>query len=83
VNSGSNGLYVGCARDTAVPRTPSDLAGCRRTLGGDWDPRRRPETSVARDGALLAAFRRLLGWRWGAERADGLKDLMHVSPDGY
>ena len=83
VNSGANGLYVGCARDGAPPVDAKGLAACRRTLGGDWDPARRPATSVTADGVLTAAFRRVLGWRWGGERSDGLKDLMHLSPDGY
>ena len=83
VNSGANGLYVGCARSATPPRSAADLAACRRTLGGDWDPRRRPAASVTVDGPLATAFSRVLGWRWGGERADGLKDLMHLSPDGY
>jgi len=83
VNSEANGLYSGCARDATPPADPRALAGCRRTLGGEWDPARRPTRSVTAEGVVMKAFRDHLGWRWGGERADGLKDLMHVSPDGY
>jgi hypothetical protein len=83
VNSGHNGLYAGCARDERAPRTPSDLATCRLSIGGAWDPTARPATTLTAGGALLKAFESTLGWRWGGARSDGLKDLMHVSPDGY
>ena len=83
VNSAANGLYTGCAHDARPPSDATALAKARRTLGGDWNPARRPQTSVTADGALMTAFRRVLGWHWGGERSDGLKDLMHVSPDGY
>jgi len=59
------------------------LEACRRGLGGDWDPAKRPATSLTPDGPAVQTFRRVLGWRWGGARADGLKDLMHLSPDGY
>lgn len=82
VNSGHNGLYVGCSRDERAPGSRADLAACRLSIGGAWDPAARPATTLTTDGALLKAFESALGWRWGGERRDGLKDLMHVSPDG-
>lgn len=83
VNSGANGMYTTCARDKRAPVTAADLTACRRTLGGAWNPAERPRTSLTADGPLVRAFADVLAWGWGGERADGTKDLMHVSPDGY
>lgn len=83
INPEANGLYSGCKRNTPAPRSRADLGRCHRRLGGFWRPDVDPARSLTPDGAIVAAFRRVLGWRWGGERTDTMKDLMHVSPDGY
>ena len=83
INPNANGLYHHCRRNTPAPRTEAELRTCRRRLGGFWRPESQLATSLTPDGAIVAAFRRVLGWHWGGERTDTMKDLMHVSPDGY
>ena len=83
INPNANGLYHHCQRNTPAPRTEAELGTCRRRLGGFWRPGSQPASSLTPDGAIVAAFRRVLGWHWGGERIDTMKDLMHVSPDGY
>ncbi len=83
INSAQNGLYAHCRRDTDAPHTRAELGRCRRRLGGTWQPETDAARSLTPDGALVAAFRRVLGWHWGGERRDTMKDLMHLSPDGY
>ncbi len=83
INSNDNGLYAHCKRDTPAPHNRAELGRCRRRLGGYWLPETQPTRSLTPDGAIVSAFRRILGWHWGGERTDTMKDLMHVSPDGY
>ena len=83
INAGANGLYGHCQRDTTAPHNRADLGRCRRRLGGNWLPETQPARSLTPGGAIVLAFHRILGWHWGGERTDTMKDLMHVSPDGY
>ena len=79
LNAHHNGLYRRC-RLAGPPAQASDLRACRLGIGGAWDPRRRPRTTVTADGVAYRELTRF--WRWGGELPGQLKDLMHFSVTG-
>jgi len=83
VNAASNGLYRNCELGGKIPRKARDIRGCKRGIGGRWDPRKRPRTTVVYEGPVHRAFAEELGWKWGGEISGRLKDFMHFSPDGF
>jgi hypothetical protein len=80
INADYNGLYGSCDVDEV---TPESLAGCRRRVGGDWDPASHPRRTVVRGGVVYEAFTGELGWRWGGEIEGATRDMMHFSLTGY
>ncbi len=78
INASHNGLYGSCNVATVSREA---LAGCKLRVGGAWDPVKRPQTTITKDGGLYRAFRRF--WKWGGEIAGGTRDMMHFSVTGY
>ena len=83
VNARFNGLYGSCNLKKLPPRKSGDIKGCRRRMGGAWNPAEAPRTTVTPDSAMYRAFVDILGWRWGGEIEGRTKDFMHFSPDGF
>ena len=79
INAGENGLYGKCKVD-GVPKTAADIKRCKLRVGGAWNPKRRPKSSVREGGPAHAAFTQF--WKWGGARTDKVKDFMHFSPTG-
>ncbi len=79
INSGTNGLYRRC-RTKETPRSAADIAHCKKGMGGDWRPKRRPKQTITVDGLVHAAFSGF--WKWGGALKGPLKDFMHFSPTG-
>lgn len=79
INARENGLYGKCRLDK-VPTSAADIKRCKLRVGGAWDPKKRPKSSVREGGPAYQAFTRF--WKWGGARADKVKDFMHFSPTG-
>lgn len=79
INARENGLYGKC-RLKETPHTAADIKRCKLRVGGAWDPKRRPKSSVVEGGPAHQAFTRF--WKWGGARTDKVKDFMHFSPTG-
>ena len=64
INRNSNGLY----------------RGRKRRMGGHWDPKRNPDTTIVPNGIVYQEFSQF--WKWGGELKGSLKDYMHFSITG-
>ncbi len=79
LNAHHNGLYRRC-RLAGPPGSAADLKRCRLGIGGAWDPKRRPRTTVTVDSVAYRELTRF--WKWGGELPGQLKDMMHFSVTG-
>jgi hypothetical protein len=79
INAEHNGLYNDCNVGEVTPET---ISRCRLSVGGRWDPERRPRRSITRGGVVYRAFTEIAGWRWGGELTGSMRDLMHFSLTG-
>lgn len=78
VNPAQNGLYDGCDIRKVTPAT---IAECHLRMGGRWNPKARPATTIVANGPVTRAFESF--WKWGGAIPGDLKDLMHFSITGY
>ncbi len=79
INAHKNAIYSNCT--TKIVGSKEDVAGCKRGIGGDYDPKKNPRTSITRAGIVYAAFTPF--WKWGGEIDGTTKDIMHFSITGY
>jgi len=79
INAHKNAIYSNCT--TKIVGSKDDIAGCKRGIGGDYDPKKNPRTSITRNGVVYAAFTPF--WKWGGEIDGSTKDIMHFSITGY
>jgi hypothetical protein len=83
INSRSNGLYNRCDLKAVVPTRHKEIARCRKGMGGEWNPEKRPRTTITPQSLAYRLFVEKVGWKWGGEIEGKLKDFMHFSPDGF
>ena len=79
INASQNGLYNNCPEP--VSGSASEVASCKLGVGGKWDPQKRPDVSITKNGIVVKSFAPF--WKWGGEISGNTKDIMHFSPDGY
>jgi hypothetical protein len=79
INAGQNALYRRC-RTQRVAGSAKDIAHCKRGVGGAWDPKARPRTTIVEGGVVHTTFTRF--WKWGGALEGSLKDFMHFSVTG-
>ena len=79
INAHRNAIYSNCPG--ALTSQAAEVSGCRRGIGGDWNPQKYPRTSIVKDGVVYRAMTRF--WKWGGEISGQTKDVMHFSVTGY
>lgn len=78
INKGDNGIYSRCNIDEV---TVEALEDCRLGLGGEWNPKKNPRTTITKDSVAYKAFTKF--WKWGGEISGRTRDMMHFSPTGH
>ena len=79
INAHKNAIYSKCTQK--ITNSKDDVSGCKRGIGGAYDPQKNPRTSITRDGIVYKAF--IPFWKWGGEINGETKDIMHFSITGY
>ena len=79
INANRNAIYSNCPHKAV--NSAKDLDGCKKGIGGAWQPEKQPRVSIVKDGIVyreMTAF-----WKWGGEIDGNTKDIMHFSVTGY
>lgn len=79
INAHKNAIYSHCPNPITGSR--DDVSTCKRGIGGAYDPKANPKTSITPNGIVYKTMTKF--WKWGGEIDGDTKDIMHFSITGY
>ncbi|MCL2325753.1 MAG: M15 family metallopeptidase [Proteobacteria bacterium] len=79
INAHHNAIYTTCPGK--IVNSAKDVKGCKKGIGGEYHPEKKPRLSIVKDGTVYRAMTSF--WRWGGEIDGSTKDIMHFSITGY